>query len=486
MSVTPLAFQSATRLIEQIRTGRVTSSELLEHYIARNERYRESINAVVVRNFAAARERAAEADRALARGELWGPLHGLPMTVKEAFHLKGTPTTWGFAEFRSNIATRDAVALERLQHAGAIVFGKTNVPPALMDGQSANEIYGRTNNPWDLSRSPGGSSGGSAAALAAGLTGLELGSDIASSIRNPAHYCGVYGHKPTFGLCPPDGHMLTETRQPTDISVIGPLARSAADLELALSVIAGPSGPGARAYSLNLEGAPKKQLRDFRLAVVLDDAVAEVDGAVQDELGRLADFLEREGARVVRGARPGFQSEELYRLYMLLLRAAVSASMPDDEFAREQAQAAGATRASRDMAKLNAYGATLSHRDWLRLHEERLSYCEQWSQFFREYDLLICPALSTAAFAHSSIPPQERMLRVNGHEVRFENQLFWAGLGGMSYLPATVVPIGLTGEGLPVGAQVIGPQFGDLTCLRLARLLEERYRGFLPPPGFDP
>ncbi|HUN26482.1 MAG TPA: amidase [Steroidobacteraceae bacterium] len=480
-----LAFEPAVRLLERIRRRQIGCRELLEHYIARTERYGATVNAIVVRNFDAARECANAADRALARGESLGALHGLPMTVKESFNLRGTPTTFGLREFRDNLAHEDAVVVARLVRAGAVIFGKTNVPPGLMDGQSANELYGRTNNPWNPARTPGGSSGGSAAALAAGLTGLELGSDIASSIRNPAHYCGVFGHKPTFGICPQRGHMLTDTLQATDLAVVGPLGRSAADLELALSVIAGPCGAEARAWSLELPPPTAVGLADFRVAVVLDDAFAEVDRSVERELAKLADFLVQAGARVEHATRPSFDSGELYRLYMVLLRAAGSAGIADEEFAREQALAHGAHRATREMARLNAYGATLTHRDWLRLDEERLRNRAKWIEFFERVDLLLCPTLSTAAFPHSTVSPAERTLVVNGREVPFENQLLWAGLASLSYLPASVAPIGLTAEGLPVGVQVIGAPYADLTCLRFARLLEERYRAFVPPPGFS-
>jgi amidase len=479
------AFEPASLLLERLRTREIGARELLEHYITRVERYDSHINAVVVRDFERARERADAADRALRRGEGVGPLHGLPMTVKESFHRAGTATTFGFPEFRGNIATSNAVVVERLLAAGAVIFGKTNVPPGLMDGQSWNELYGRTANPWDLGRTPGGSSGGSAAALAAGLTGLEFGSDIASSIRNPAHYCGVFGHKPTYGVCPPRGHMLLDTLQPTDIAVVGPLARSARDLELALSIVAGPANESAKAYSIALPQASQQDLEAFRVAIVLDDDFARVDAEVQEPLARLRDFLAAEGAIVAEGARPAVKTEEYYRLFMTLLRAATSIALTDEQFAEQAELARAASMATRDMARLNAYGAALSHRDWLRLDERRRRYGEAWRQFFERFDLLLCPTLSTAAFKHSTVPPQLRTLTVNGREEPFENQLFWAGLAGVAYLPATVAPIGRTASGLPVGVQIIGPRYGDLTCLRFAHLLEERYRAFEPPPGYD-
>ncbi len=476
-------FATAITLIEQLRAGKIGSRELLEYFIDRIERY-SGVNAVIVRNYERARARADQADRAIRRGESLGPLHGLPMTIKESFQLTGTPTTFGFQEFRENVATSNAVVVERLLGAGAVIFGKTNVPVGLMDGQSQNEIYGRTVNPWNAARTPGGSSGGSAAALAAGLTGLELGSDIASSIRNPAHYCGVFGHKPTYGVCPQRGQMLLETFQEGDIAVVGPLARSAKDLALELAIIAGPAGAEANAYSVALPRSQRESLRDFRVSILVDDSFARVDETVQQLLAQLGDFLGKQGATVVQGERPAFDSEEYYRLFMVLLRAAIATEVPDEEFARDVELARDAGIGTREMARLNAYGVTLSHRDWLRLDEQRHRYREAWRRFFERFDLLLCPVLSTAAFLHSTVPPQQRTLTVNGREVPFEDQLFWASLAGLSYLPASVAPIGLTSEGLPVGVQIIGPQFGDLTCLEFAQLLEERYRAFVPPPGF--
>ncbi len=477
-----LAFQSATALAAKLRSREIGCRELLEYFIARGDKYGAAVNAIVVRDLERARRRAVEADEALSRGEAWGPLHGVPMTIKESFHLAGTPTTFGFPEFRNNLATDNAVVVERLMRAGAVIFGKTNVPPGLMDGQSANEIYGRTANPWDLTRTPGGSLGGSAAALAAGLTALELGSDIASSIRNPSHFCGVYGHKPTYGLCPQRGHMLTEQLSTADIAVVGPLARSAQDLQLALTVMAGPD---ERFPGLAATAAPRSRrtaLRDFRVALVLDDAFAAVDSSVQRCLEDLGSFLEGEGISVDRQARPAFGSEDLYLLFMMLLRAATSAAASDQEFLEQAGKARG--RNTRDVGEANAYGLTLSHRDWCRLDEERQRIRWLWQEFFERFDVLLCPPLSTAAFPHSSVHPQERTLLVNGKEVPFENQLLWAGYAGVAYLPATVAPVGLTPSGLPVGVQIIGPHSEDHTCLHFARLLEEHYRAFVPPPQF--
>src|SRR6516165_9398089 len=260
MIMTEPAFRSATALAEAVRARQIGCRELFEHYLGRVERHNPALNAIIVTDLRGARRRADEADAALARGESWGPLHGLPMTVKESFDVVGMRTTWGLTELRGNIAAANALAVDRLLAAGAVIFGKTNVPVLLADSQSYNPIYGTTNNPWDRSRTPGGSSGGAAAALAAGLTGLEIGSDIGASIRNPAHYCGVWGHKPTWGVVCPKGHALNGNVAYGDIGVVGPLARGAEDLEIAMDVVAGPDDIDARGWTLSLPRPKKKKL----------------------------------------------------------------------------------------------------------------------------------------------------------------------------------------------------------------------------------
>ncbi len=241
-----LAFLPATELATRIRERRLGCRDLLDHMLDRVDRFNSTLNAIVVLDSERARARADAADAAIARGDIWGPLHGVPMTFKESYDIEGLPTTWGLPELAGNLAERDSTVVRRMRDAGAVVFGKTNVPVLLADWQSYNPVYGTTNNPWDVTRTPGGSSGGSAAALAAGLTGLEAGSDIGASIRNPAHYCGVYGHKPTYGVVPPRGHATPGVLAPADISVVGPLARSAEDLEVALDADGGRRWPRRR------------------------------------------------------------------------------------------------------------------------------------------------------------------------------------------------------------------------------------------------
>src|SRR5713101_5541074 len=325
-------FQSARELASQIRRKKIGCAELLELYLARVEKYNPTLNAIIATDLEGARKRARAADRALARKKPWGPLHGVPMTIKESYDVVGMPTTWGVPEFKDHVPPRNALAVDRLLGAGVVLFGKTNVPIYLADYQSYNAIYGTTNNPWDLARSPGGSSGGSAAALAAGLTGIEAGSDIGSSIRNPAHYCGVYGHKPTWGIVPPRGQALPGRVAQADISVIGPMARSAEDLEVGLAVMAGPDEIDAAGYRLALPAPRQKALRDFKVAVMLTDTKSEGDDEVQEKVQAVAEFLAKKRAKVNGKARPDIDTGEAQRVYVHLLRAATSGRQTQEEF----------------------------------------------------------------------------------------------------------------------------------------------------------
>jgi amidase len=483
--VLDVPFRSARQLAADTRKRKIGCLELLELYLARVEKYDGALNAIVVRDFARARTRARAADRALARGAPWGPLHGLPMTVKESYDVAGLPTTWGVPAFRDNVATTNALVVDRLLAAGAVLFGKTNVPLYLADWQSYNAIYGTTNNPWDVTRAPGGSSGGAAAALAAGLTALEAGSDIGSSIRNPAHFCGVYGHKPTWGIVPRAGQALPWQRAPVDIDVVGPLARSADDLALALSVMAGPDAIDAAGWQLRLKPARRKRLRDFRIAQMLEAPGFPVDRDVRDRLQALADFLRRQRVKVDEGARPAIDIAEAWRVYVRLLRAATSDRQSDADFDRNVAIARTLAPDDESYYARAVRASVLSHRDWLAANEARHRMREAWAEFFTTYDLLLCPVAGTAAFPHDHHGERhERTLVVNGQRVPVTDHLFWAGYTGASYLPSTAAPCGFTPSGLPVGVQIVGPPYGDLTCLAFARLLEREFQAFVPPPGY--
>ena len=483
--MTDIAFRSATALAREVRLGRIGAYELLGYFLKRVERYNPALNAIIATDLDGAKKRARAADRARSRGQSLGPLHGLPMTVKESFDMVGLPTTWGLAEHRDHRATNNAAAVQRLIDAGAIVFGKTNVPVLLAEWQSFNPIYGTTNNPWDLTRVPGGSSGGASAALAAGLTTLEMGSDIGGSIRNPAHFTGVYGHKPSFELVPTVGHALPGMFAPLDMLVAGPLARSAPDLELAMRVLVGPDA--VLGHRRVLPRTKKRALREFRVGVITTTAIAPVAAEVQEAIRTLARFIAGTKARVSDTARPAFSMDEYFTTYVHLLRSATSGGHSDPAgFRRMITQAEALAPDDHTYFAEMLRGNTLRHRDWVSANNRRYQMLGAWLDYFKSYDVLIAPIAPTAAFAHNHVGERhERTIDVDGSKQTVANMLFWAGYAGAFYLPSTAIPIGKSKEGLPIGAQIIGPPGGDLTCIALAKLLERDYRGFEAPPGWE-
>lgn len=481
-----LAFARATELAALIRQREVSARELLEMYIERLAKYDDNgVNAVVGRDLERARADAAAIDAATAAGGELGPLHGVPMTVKESFDVAGLRTTWGVPQFRDNVAATDSVAVSRLRRAGAVVFGKTNVPMWCADDQAFNEVYGVTNNPWNPELVPGGSSGGSAAALAAGLTAGELGSDIASSIRGPASYCGVYGHKSTWGVCPGRGHALNGALAARDIAVVGPMARSAADIELIFDAIAGPDEIEAGAFRLDLLQPHQERLSDFKVGVMWDDAIAPVDTEVLEVLARLETFLAGEQVTMDDRTRP-VDMEEVRQVFTLILRAITSARLTDAEFAAVRDRADDLAADDQSIEALVVRGNAASFRDWQVWDERRWKMRWQWQEYFKDHDVLLAPAFPVPAHPHiHDRGLMERSYTVNGVEYPMFNQLMWAGYGGLSLLPALAAPVGFTAGGLPVGVQIIAPFGGDHVAMRFAQLLEREYHSFVAPPGFE-
>jgi len=484
--LTALHFRTATELARALRARELSARELLEHFAARCELRNPPLNAVVATQLDAARALAAQADEKIARGEAAGALLGLPMTVKDTLEVTGMPTTSGAPELAGHFAPRNADAAQRLLDAGAVIFGKTNTPIYAGDIQTFNALYGTTNNPWDLARAPGGSSGGSAAALAAGLTPLELGSDIGGSIRNPAHFCGVYGHKPSYAIVSDRGHIPPAPGQlaPSDLDVIGPLARAPEDLALALSVLAAPRPEDSVAWRLELPEPRRRRIGEFRVAAWLEDAAwpplaAEVAGLLESAVAR----IEAAGARVDRALRP-VDAAASHRIYLRLLYAVMSAGFPP-------ALIEGFEKGYRSLAEEDASviadlirGAAGPHRLWLRDDEERWRLRARWAALFREVDVLLCPIMPVAATPHDRTPITERSVDVDGRPVPAVDLVFWAGLVTLVGLPSTVVPIGRTRAGLPVGMQVVAPYLEDHTGIQFAKCLEDVLGGFVPPPAF--
>jgi amidase len=431
----------------------VSAVQLCEAAIARIEQLDGAINAVVVRDFERARTQAQAADAALARGER-APLLGVPMTVKESFNVAGLKTTWGMAPFKDFVAGADAVVVQRLKAAGAVILGKTNVPPGLGDWQANNPIHGRTVHPLDAARTSGGSSGGAAAALSAGMVALEVGSDIAGSIRVPAAFCGVHGHKPSHGLVPTRGHDFPtmESGAPGTLAVVGPLARTAKDLLLALNVLAGPDTPEAAAYRLDLPPPRPAAWRDWRVLVLdshpLAPASAEVRGAVENVAAQLA----HAGAGVQRRSELLPDLKQMHEVYEAMLLTYVSQGDPNRK-------------------------GTLSAYDWLALHHRRAGFQRQWAALFTQFDAVVFPAFGVVPFAHDDEPDMEaRTLTIDGKPTPYVAQLAWAGMASLVGLPATAAPVGQSKDGLPLGVQIIGGYLRDRTTIALAQALCELKR----------
>jgi amidase len=478
-----LAYMTAGQLAAALAARKISAVELLQQVERRIEALDARINAVVVRDFERAREAARQADAALARGDR-RPLLGVPMTVKEAFDVADLPTTWGLPRFKDWRPKQDAVAVQRLKAAGAIIVGKTNVPASLSDWQSYNDIYGTTNNPWDLARTPGGSSGGSAAALAAGFVALELGSDIGGSLRAPAHYCGVYSHKPSWGLLPVRGHnfpMAPPSPHDIDLAVIGPLARSAGDLALALDLLAGPDEPLSIAYRLALPPPRHESLRDYRVLVLDAHPLEPTAHAVRDALNRMAERLAATGVKVAHANPLLPDLAELTRAYTRLLIAVFAADLPEAQRREIEAKVATLPSDDRSLAAVELRALVQSHQDWIAADRVRLRIERQWREFFRDWDVVLCPPMPTPTFKHDHSEMRGRVIDIDGEPHRYGDQTAWPGVATLAGLPATTVPLERTSEALPIGMQIVGPYLEDRTTIGFAALLEREFGGFVAP-----
>jgi amidase len=482
-----MQYATASQQIAALRERKTSAVELLEQTLARIDAQDRALNAVVVRDQEAARQAAVDADAALARGER-RPLLGLPMTVKECFNIAGLPTTWGIPGTQSIRVRGDAVVVQRLKAAGAVVLGKTNVPPNLADWQTANPIYGVTRNPWDLRRSPGGSSGGSAAALAAGYVALEMGTDIGGSLRVPAHCCGVFAHKPSYGLvpmrgCAPPGTPELDVSAEVDLAVVGPMARSAADLALALDVVAGADDDRARAWRLQLPEPRHERLQDHRVLVLRQHPQLPTGTEVADAMERWTSALARAGCRVADHATSLPDLQQIARTYGQLLLAFFGAQMPAPEYEgmRRAAQALSPTDDSEQALELRAFSST--HRDWIAADRVRASLRQAWHRLFEEWDVVVCPVMPLPAMLHDDAPMEQRRLDVDGQQLPYSRLGVWAGPATVAGLPATAMPIGLGPSKLPIGVQIVGAQYADRTTLAFARQAETLLGGFIQPPS---
>lgn len=476
-----LAYLSAIELANKIQQREISSRETVDYFLARVDHLDKPINSVVTIDAERARAEADAADAALARGEKHGPLHGVPMTIKDSFQTAGMGTTSGAPELAEFIPQEDAWPVARLREAGAIIFGKTNLPIYAGDLQSYNQVFGTTNNPYDHSRTPGGSSGGSAAALACGFTPLELGSDIGGSIRLPSHMSGVVGHKPSYGIVPSHGQIPGPpgTLTLADLAVAGPMARSVEDLALGLDIMAGPNRWERPAWRLKLPPPRRRTLKRYRVAAWLDDPRCRVEPEVRSLLEKAANALAEEGVRVDYEARPDFSLEKVADTFMALLQSALAGGVSRDtiEYYAKETDDTPVARTKRLFA--------IRHREWLSYNERRLQMRRKWEEFFTKWDAILLPVMPCAAIPHDHSEPQAgRIAWVGGEQRPYWDLVTWMAPAGACYLPVTVIPVGQLEDGLPIGIQVVGPYLEDRTTLDLAKHLLALVGGCPQPTGF--
>jgi amidase len=483
-----LDFATALQAAEMIRSGKISSVELTRKVFARIDRYNPQLNAFAYQLREDALLQAKRADAALAQSRSKGarPLgvfHGVPITVKESFAVQGYPCTWGIPELRDSKSPKNSdVVNHLLNDAGAVLLGATNVPLQLADWQSYNSIYGQTNNPWDVKRTPGGSSGGSAAALAAGLGYLSVGSDIGGSLRVPAHFCGIFSHKPTLDLVSLQGHIPGGASGlpgfSTLLAVAGPLARSAGDLLAALKVIGGPAGWDTKAWKWQMPEPRARSLKDFRVGYVLDDPIAPPTPEIKELLERVIEQLRRAGAKLKPGWPEGVQPAELLANYRFHLDAFFFSTSPPQEQERLRKEFGSEFGSPTS-------GAGSSFAYWQKQNFRRLVFRAQWQAYFEQIDVFLSPVAFTTAFPHDHGDPQEkRIIQTTAGPRHYMDMLNWIAPATLTGCPATVAPVGRTKESMPAGIQIMGPFWEDATSIIFADLLSRELEGFVAPPGY--
>ena len=487
-------FGTAVQAVSAIEAGDISSVELTKHVFSRISKHNDKINAFVTLNEEQALIRARKADDAQTKGKTWGPLHGLPIVIKDQFATAGLRTTCGFRELEKYIPEHNAVAVQQLLDAGAIIVGKTNTPIGASDIQTYNKVSGTTSNPWDVKRTSGGSTGGGAAALAAGLGFLELGADLAGSIRTPANFCGVCGHKPSLNIVPFQGAIppLPSLVPPSinlaglnDLAVVGPLARSAEDLKLELEIIAGPAPEDSAAYRFHLPPCRKTKLKDYKIGYVSDDPFCPVNPEIRTAIENTVDLLRQEGVTVEEGWPEGVSFADVFDTYFKLMAAFVS-------------QSPAFTDTIISMMKLLYFmpygdtqrhfveGLTISHKDWYALSIKRLFVRQAWQSYFKGCDAFLMPANCIEAFPHNQDRNMWGRIVESSDKLRYYVETFkWISPATLAGCPVTGIPAGKTKANMPVGIQIMGPYREDTTTLDLAMKIEKLLGGFTPPPGYD-
>ena len=487
-------FGTAVQAVKAIKAGVISSRELTKHVFSRIKKHNEKINAFVTLNEEQALKRARKADNDLAVGKIWGPLHGLPILIKDQYATAGLRTTCGYPQLDDYIPQTNSLTVDRLLDAGAIIIGKTNTPIGASDIQTYNKVAGTTNNPWDVTRTSGGSTGGGAAALAAGFGFLELGADLAGSIRTPSNFCGVCGHKPTLGIVPLQGAIpplpsqippAIDLTSLTDLAVAGPLARSARDLKLELEIIAGLKPDDAKALHWSLPKPRKARLKDYKIGFVADDPFCPVNPEIKGIMENTVARLRKEGVKVKEGWPDGITFTDVFDNYFRLMAAYVSLSPVFTEKVIE-AMKHLFNEPFGDTQKCFVEGLTISHKDRHTLSVKRLASRLAWQEYFKTYDAFLMPANCIPAFTHNHGRIMWGRIIEETDGSRYYSEAFkWISVATLAGCPVTVIPAGKTKANLPIGIQIMGPFMEDGTPLDLAIRMEEVLGGFTPPPGFE-
>ena len=477
-------FSSAAELAAAIRARRLTASALVDLYLARIEKHNGALNAICTLDAAGARRRAKEADQAIARGELWGPLHGVPMTIKDAIETAGVRTTGGHPPLKDHVPQRDAPAVARLRNAGALLLGKTNVPPLSADYRADNEIFGRTNNPWNLERTPGGSSGGAAAAVAAGLSAFDVGSDLAGSVRTPVHFCGLFGLKPTERRVPNTGHIPEPPGLPRAVrhmNTLGPLARSVEDLVTVTKIMSGPDDAEWDLAPVPWIDPPDKPLRAHRFAWSVDFAGIPVLQETKKAIERLASQLARAGCAIEQKNPEGFDFHAAWETWGEI--AITERAATGGDRSRERVAALNKTLGeSWAVARGSARGMQATVADYMVALNRRDALITALEKFFRHHDAFICPVTVSAAIGHV---PFGTPIDVDGAKVPY----FIAGTAytcpfNLTGHPSVVLPLAKTRDGLPLGVQLVGPRWSEPALLAAAQKVALITGPFTPPPDY--
>ncbi|WP_218029904.1 amidase [Streptomyces rishiriensis] len=482
-------FQPAVEQSRALAAGEISSRELVELYLERIATHNTALNAVVTLDPERARREAGEADAARAAGRDLGPLHGVPITVKDSFETAGMRTVCGRTDLKDYVPDHDAEAVKRLRSAGAVIMGKSNMPPGNQDVQADNPVFGPSSNPWDTTRTSGGSAGGGAVATAAGLTAFDFGSEIGGSTRIPSHFNGLYGHKSTWRSIPLIGHVpygpgpgrWTEA----DMGCGGAQVRDARDLVPILRATVGPADyDGGFSYTLAPPRATK--LADFRVAVWSEDPSCPVDSDVAAAVDDAVAVLRTAGAKITvqpAGLPVDIATNHEKAFQPLLFGAGDRTGLAPASSAAVLARFVQHPRGDAGPALL---GTFQSHYHWLQAHMVRNEIRQRWFEFFQDFDIVLMPVTPTAAPAHHNklIDWFGRPFEVEGVRRPYWDQVKWSAVANVSGGPATTIPVRRGRSGLPIGLQAMGPSGGDLTTIEFAALLGREVDGFVPPPAF--